>query len=126
MLELGLRCGELIDLTCSDIVMEKKEVSVNHQLIYQDFGDDYKFHINSPKTKAGKERRTPAFLPKISSHSLWHTACTNMAKHGMNIKILQYIMGHAHSDMTMDVYNHIAGVEDVREEIIKYEKAVNI
>lgn len=199
MLELGLRCGELIGLTWSDIDMEKKEVSVNHQLIYKDFGDGYKFHINSPKTKAGnriipmsqavqrafteqkkinfmlgrhsieeiegcsdfiflaktgrplmpsavnnvlyniidaynkaesgkaeKERRTPALLPKISSHSLRHTACTNMAKYGMNIKILQYIMGHAHSDVTMDVYNHIAGVEDVKEEIIKYEKAVNI
>lgn len=199
MLELGLRCGELIGLTWSDIDMEKKEVSVNHQLIYKDFGDGYKFHINSPKTKAGnriipmsqavqrafteqkkinfmlgrhsieeiegcsdfiflaktgrplmpsavnnvlyniidaynkaesgkaeKERRTPALLPKISSHSLRHTACTNMAKYGMNIKILQYIMGHAHSDVTMDVYNHIAGVEDVKEEITKYEKAVNI
>ena len=199
MLELGLRCGELIGLTWSDVDMEKKEISVNHQLIYKDFGDGYKFHINTPKTKAGnriipmsqvvqrafteqkkinfmlgrhsieeiegysdfiflaktgrplmpsavnnvlyniidaynkaeagkaeKERRTPVFLPKISSHSLRHTACTNMAKRGMNIKILQYIMGHAHSDVTMDVYNHIAGVKEVREEIIKYEKAVGV
>lgn len=199
MLELGLRCGELIGLTWSDVDMEKKEISVNHQLIYKDFGDGYKFHINTPKTKAGnrlipmsqvvqrafteqkkinfmlgrhsveeiegysdfiflaktgrplmpsavnnvlyniidaynkaeagkaeKEHRTPVFLPKISSHSLRHTACTNMAKHGMNIKILQYIMGHAHSDVTMDVYNHIAGVEEVKEEIIKYEKAVGV
>ena len=199
MLELGLRCGELIGLTWSDVDMEKKEISVNHQLIYKDFGDGYKFHINTPKTKAGnriipmsqvvqrafteqkkinfmlgrhsieeiegysdfiflaktgrplmpsavnnvlyniidaynkteagkaeKERRTPVFLPKISSHSLRHTACTNMAKRGMNIKILQYIMGHAHSDVTMDIYNHIAGVEDVKEEIIKYEKVVGV
>ena len=48
-----------------------------------------------------------------------------MAKGGMNIKVLQYIMGHAHSAVTMDVYNHLAGVEDVREEIIKYEKAAS-
>lgn len=125
MLELGLRRGELIDLTCLDIDMEKKEVSVNHQLIYKDFGDGCRFHVNSPKTKSGKERRTPVLLPKISGHSLRHTACTNMAKHDMNIKILQYIMGHAHSDVTMDVFNHIAGVEDIKEEIIKYEKVIN-
>ena len=83
--------------------MEKKEISVNHQLIYKDFGDGYKFHINTPKTKTGrplmpsavnnvlyniidaynkaeagkaeKEHRTPVFLTKISSHSLRHTAC---------------------------------------------------
>ena len=41
----------------------------------------------------------------------------NMARQGMNIKVLQYLMGHAHSDVTMDVYNHIAGREDVREEV---------
>ena len=34
--------------------MEKKEISVNHQLIYKDFGDGYKFHINTPKTKTGR------------------------------------------------------------------------
>lgn len=198
MLETGLRCGELIGLTWSDINIVKREISVNHQLIYKDFGDGYKFHINTPKTKAGiriipmsqavqnafaeqrkqnlalgrhgteevdgysgfvfmaktgrplmpgavnnvlynivkaynkeeahkaeKEERTPDFLPKISSHCMRHTACTNMAKRGINIKVLQYIMGHAHSDVTMDVYNHIAGIEDVKEEILKYEKKVN-
>ena len=45
-----------------------------------------------------------------------------MAKNGMNIKILQYIMGHAHSDVTMDVYNHIAGIEDVKEEILNMKE----
>ncbi len=42
----------------------------------------------------------------------------------MNIKVLQYLMGHAHSDVTMDVYNHIAGREDVREEVERYALAV--
>ena len=65
-------------------------------------------------------------LPKVSAHVMRHTACTRMAECRMDIKELQYIMGHAHSDVTMDVYNHIAGVEDVKEEIIKYEKAVGV
>ena len=43
---------------------------------------------------------------------------------GMNIKVLQYLMGHAHSDVTMDVYNHIAGRQDVREEVERYALAV--
>lgn len=34
-------------------------------------------------------------LPRISAHNLRHTACTNMARQGMNIKVLQYLMGHA-------------------------------
>ena len=33
-------------------------------------------------------------LPKITPHVCRHTFCTNMAKSGMNPKVLQYIMGH--------------------------------
>lgn len=30
-----------------------------------------------------------------------------MAECRMDVKVLQYIMGHAHIDVTMEVYNHI-------------------
>lgn len=64
------------------------------------------------------------FLAKTGRPLMPHTACTNMARQGMSIKVLQYLMGHAHSDVTMDVYNHIAGREDVREEVERYALAV--
>ncbi len=41
----------------------------------------------------------------------------------MNVKVLQYIMGHAHSDVTMDVYNHIANKQNIREEVERYARA---
>ena len=175
--------AEMIGLTWADVDMKKKELSINHQLIYKDYGngDGYQFHASTPKTAAGirnipltkkayeafteqrklnfmlsrrcdevidgytdfiflaktdrplmpsavnsaiynmidtynkeevakakKEHRKPELLPKISAHCMCHTACTNMARKGMNVKILQYIKGHANSDITMDVYNHIA------------------
>lgn len=37
LLETGLRCGELIGLTWSDVDMTERELSVNHQLIYKDW-----------------------------------------------------------------------------------------
>lgn len=40
----------------------------------------------------------------------------------MNVKSTQYIMGHTHSDITMDVYNHLNNKEDVKSEILKLEK----
>lgn len=197
LLDTGLRCGELIGLTWADVDMENRELSIDHQLIYKDWGDGYGFRASTPKTKAGvriipftesvykafleqkkinfmlgrrsteeidgysdfiflaktgrplmpsavnnviynvvdkynkeevvkakKEHRKAELLPKISAHNLRHTACTNMARQGMNIKVLQYLMGHAHSDVTMDVYNHIAGRQDVREEVERYAQAV--
>ena len=80
--------------------------------------------IKEEVSRAKKEHRKAELLPRISAHNLRHTACTNMARQGMNIKVLQYLMGHAHSDVTMDVYNHIAGREDVREEVERYSLAV--
>lgn len=49
-----LRCGELTGLTWSDIDMKNRTISVNHQLVYKNFGDGCKFHISEPKTEAGK------------------------------------------------------------------------
>lgn len=197
MWETGLRCGELIGLTWSDVDMLRGELSINHQLIYKNLGDGCRFHASTPKTDAGvrriplsqtvhdafkaqkklnfmlgkysqeevdgysnfvflaktgrplmpsavnniiynvidaynkkevsraeKEHREAKTIPKVSVHSMRHTACTNMARTGMNVKVLQYIMGHANSDVTMDVYNHIADMSDVRSEVEKYEKVM--
>ena len=49
-----LRCGELTGLTWGDIDMKNRTISVNHQLIYKNFGDGCKFHVSEPKTDAGK------------------------------------------------------------------------
>ena len=33
--------------------MENRELSIDHQLIYKDWGDGYGFRVSTPKTKAG-------------------------------------------------------------------------
>lgn len=196
-LELGLRCGELIGLTWNDVDMDNKQISINHQLIYKNYGDGCKFHISSPKTNAGNrnipmsetvlkafkeqrklnftlgrhydydidgrddfifitktnrpympaginnvlynivkaynkyetimaesECREPVLLPKFSAHVLRHTACTRMAEKGIDIKVLQYLMGHSSIDITMEVYNHIDYTR-VQKEINKLDKVVD-
>lgn len=55
---------------------------------------------------AENEKREPALLPMITPHILRHTACTRLAELGIDIKVLQAIMGHKKVDMTMNVYNH--------------------
>lgn len=44
----------------------------------------------------------------------------------MDIKVLQYIMGHAHIDVTMEVYNHLGDRARIENEIAKLDSiAVN-
>lgn len=192
LLEIGLRYGELAGLTWNDISFEDKVLSVNHQLIYKNYGDGCRLHGAPPKTKAGireipltdkvldafrrqnelnrilgryckdeidgytnfvflsrlsrpytpgridtlmygisnaynkqemeladAQHRKPELLPKFSVHDLRHTACTNKARQGMNAKALQYMMGHSSSKVTLEVYNHLDNVCDLRDELLK-------
>jgi len=45
-------------------------------------------------------------LPHITPHVFRHTFCTNMANLGMDVKRLQYLMGHSDVGVTMNVYTH--------------------
>lgn len=71
--------------------------------------------------KAKKEHRKPEMMPRISAHILRHTGGTRMAERGMDVKVLQYIMGHANIAVTMEVYNHITEYARIEKEILKME-----
>lgn len=49
------------------------------------------------------EDKIEGFTPKI----LRHTGCTMYAREGMDVSVLQYIMGHKSSYTTMRFYNHV-------------------
>lgn len=44
------------------------------------------------------------------------TYCSNMAKSGMNPKVLQYLMGHSDISVTLNTYTHLK-LDDAREEM---------
>ncbi|MCD8322823.1 MAG: site-specific integrase [Oscillospiraceae bacterium] len=57
-------------------------------------------------------------MPDITPHTFRHTFCTNMANAGMDPKTLQYIMGHATVNMTLNHYAH-TGSEQAIEQMEK-------
>nr|WP_308563004.1 site-specific integrase [uncultured Faecalibacterium sp.] len=46
-------------------------------------------------------------LPNLTPHVLRHTFCTRKVSSGMNIKAVQYLMGHSSVQITLDVYTSI-------------------
>ena len=60
-------------------------------------------------------------LPEITPHVCRHTYCSNMAKSGMNPKILQYLMGHSDISVTLNTYAHVK-YEDTLEELARLGK----
>ena len=59
-----------------------------------------------------------------TAHVMRHTVCTRMAECRMDVKVLQYIMGHAHIDVTMEVYNHIGELTRIENEIARLDSMV--
>ena len=57
-------------------------------------------------------------LPNITPHVFRHTFCTNMANAGMDIKTLQYVMGHSGVGVTLNVYTH-ASYDRAAEQMAK-------
>ncbi len=55
-------------------------------------------------------------MPKVTPHVCRHTYCSKMAKSGISVKTLQYLMGHSDSSVTMNVYTHL-GLEDAKMEL---------
>ena len=72
-------------------------------------------------TKVKGGYRKLEMTARISAHILRHTGCTRMAERGMDVKVLQYIMGHANIAVTMEVYNHITEYARIEKEILKME-----
>lgn len=46
-------------------------------------------------------------LPHITPHTFRHTFCSRLIFAGMDVKSVQYLMGHATIQMTLEVYSHI-------------------
>lgn len=57
-------------------------------------------------------------LPLITPHVFRHTFCTNMINQGMQVKTLQYILGHADVATTLQIYAHITK-EKAKDEMLR-------
>jgi len=55
-------------------------------------------------------------LPHITMHCLRHSFCTTMAEMGIDPKHLQYLMGHATIEMTLDHYRHVS-YDDIQRDV---------
>lgn len=72
------------------------------------------------RKEAETENREPELLPHISVHILRHTFCTRSVESGINIKTVQYLMGHSEIATTLNIYTHV-NAEQVKSEMKKLE-----
>ena len=61
-----------------------------------------------------------AELPNITPHVCRHTYCSNQVKRGLGVKTVQYLMGHADVQTTLNIYTHIR-LEDAKNDMERVE-----
>lgn len=62
-----------------------------------------------------KNESNPVLLPRFSCHSLRHTFTTRLVEEGINVKVVQDVLGHKDVKTTLDIYT------DVTKELKKKE-----
>ncbi|MGF6990726.1 integrase [Lachnospiraceae bacterium PM6-15] len=67
---------------------------------------------------AEEEGRKPILMERFTPHVIRHTFASHQYELGMDLKILQKIMGHAKYDTTLDIYTHCSKSQ-VREEMFR-------
>ncbi|MDD3415713.1 MAG: site-specific integrase [Lachnospiraceae bacterium] len=60
-------------------------------------------------------------LPHITPHVMRHTFCTDMHYMGLDVKSLQYFMGHSEARTTMNTYTHV-GFDQAEASLMKILK----
>lgn len=68
-----------------------------------------------------KHEKNPLLLPNFSCHRLRHTFCTRMCEAKINIKVIQYVMGHKDISTTMEIYTSV-NRDFAKSEINDYTK----
>lgn len=56
-------------------------------------------------------------IAALTPHILRHTFCTGLVRRGLDVKSVQYLMGHASAGVTLDVYSHV-NYTDVKEKLL--------
>ncbi|MCD8196897.1 MAG: site-specific integrase [Lachnospiraceae bacterium] len=60
---------------------------------------------NDEQLSSGEEN--PVLLPRFSCHSLRHTFTTRMVEAGVNIKVVQDVLGHKDVETTLNIYTDV-------------------
>lgn len=90
------------------------ECTTNQKLFLECLSEKREKCMQHAREKYNKEHLLQ--LPLITPHVCRHMYCSNMARSGMNPKVLQYLMGHSDIGVTLNTYTHL-GLEDAKVEM---------
>lgn len=109
---LGRSCKQPVDGVDDFVFLNRNGKVYRSQTIWerlQELQKKYNLQIQSEEER----------ILRLTPHMLRHTCCTRMIEKGVSLKVLQYIMGHATIEITLDVYTHLVSEQHIIDELQK-------
>lgn len=122
----GLRCKEIVDGYNDFVFINLKGKVYNAKNVASLINRIVKECNEKELLLSIKEKREAVLLPKISPHIFRHTFCTRLCEQKINLKTIQYIMGHENIETTLNVYAKVSEkmLEDSADEMFKKIKVI--
>lgn len=119
--ETGVSCKAMVDCYTDFIFVNRfgdvqNQATLNKAIrrIIRDCNDEVFLKVKP------NDKKEPVLLPPFSCHSLRHTFTTRLCEEGVNIKVIQDILGHKDISTTLDIYADVT--KDLkRKEIVTFE-----
>ena len=101
--EAGIKCDVVID-GYSDFIFTNRYGNVHNQSTLNRALKRMIADCNREQLANHSKNADVTLLPDFSCHILRHTFATRLCESGVNIKVIQDVLGHADFDTTMNVY----------------------
>lgn len=99
----GIRCNARVD-GFTDFIFVNRFGNVQHQGTLNKALRRIIRDCNEDVLEKAKDNKPRVLLPKFSCHTLRHTFTTRLCESGINIKVIQSVLGHADISTTLDIY----------------------
>lgn len=104
--DMGLTCKSRID-GYTDFIFINRYGEVQHQGTLNKAIRRIIRDCNDKVLLKASGNAEPILLPPFSCHSLRHTFTTRLCESGINVKVIQDVLGHADFSTTMDIYTDV-------------------
>ena len=99
----GITCDVRVD-GYTDFVFVNRFGNVQHQGTLNKALRRIIRDCNEEVLDKAKDNKPVVLLPKFSCHTLRHTFTTRLCESGINIKVIQSVLGHSDISTTLDIY----------------------